>query len=238
MECSELYGRETLAKSTRISNPGCYATSTQLLIAPLLPHLDLAAPPTIFGVSGYSGAGTQSGAKAANGRPTTVPKTTPEDLAGGLRPYSLTDHVHEREAARHLTSLLPSGSFVKPAFVPTVAPWFSGIMSVMSAPLAVEMSARNVKELYEEKYGNEKLLTVQATVPSLQEFESHQGWRVGGIQVHSSGKRVVAIVSGLFRFWLEIETKNLSLQGGLDNLLKGAATQCIQVRSASANCVK
>lgn len=57
------------------------------------------------------------------------------------------------------------------------------------------MNARNVRELYEEKYGKEKLLTIQNTVPSIQEIEGSQGWRVGGIQVHSSGKRVVAVVS-------------------------------------------
>lgn len=167
----------------------------------MLPHLDLDAPPTIFGVSGYSGAGTKSGEKDADGRPTTVPKTSPEDLAGGIRPYALTDHIHEREAARHLTSLLAEGSSITPAFTPTVAPWFSGIMSVMSAPLKVQMNARNVRELYEEKYGKEKLLTVQNAVPSIQEIEGSQGWRVGGIQVHSSGKRVVAVVSRYLSYW-------------------------------------
>lgn len=165
----------------------------------MLPHLDLDAPPTVFGVSGYSGAGTKSGEKATDGRPTTVPKTSPEDLAGGLRPYALTDHIHEREAARHLSSLLADSSSIKPAFIPTVAPWFSGIMSVMSAPLKIQMDAKNIRELYEEKYGNEKLLTVQNTVPSVQEIEGYHGWRVGGIQVHSSGKRVVAVVSLLLR---------------------------------------
>jgi len=40
----------------RISNPGCYATAMQLVVAPMLD--DLAAAPVCFGVSGYSGAGT------------------------------------------------------------------------------------------------------------------------------------------------------------------------------------
>lgn len=71
---SELYGREQTKQSKRISNPGCYATNTQLLLAPLLPYLDPVQAPTIFGVSGYSGAGTKSGQKDAEGRPQTVPK--------------------------------------------------------------------------------------------------------------------------------------------------------------------
>jgi len=206
---SELYDRKKLATSTRISNPGCYATSTQLLIAPLIAYLDLNAPPTVYGVSGYSGAGTKAGAKTEGGRSTTLPKISPEELRGGIKPYSLTDHIHEREAAHHLTRLLSNGATIQPAFIPTVAPWFSGIISVLSAPLKIQMDARNIRQLYEEKYEAEKLLTVQSAVPVLQEIEGHHGWRVGGFQVHSSGKRAVVV-------------------GGLDNLLKGAATQCIQ----------
>jgi len=226
---SELHGRDELAASTKISNPGCYATSTQLLIAPLLPYLDLHIPPTVFGVSGYSGAGTKAGAKSGDGRPTTLPKVSPEDLSGGIKPYSLTDHIHEREAARHLSRLLSNGATIQPAFIPTIAPWFSGIISVLSAPLKLQMDARNVRQLYEERYEGEKLLTVQNTVPVLQEIEGHHGWRVGGFQVHSSGKRAVVVVSELFTLKRHKITLH-KIQGGLDNLLKGAATQCIQVR--------
>lgn len=70
----ELYGRDLVKQATRVSNPGCYATNTQLLLAPLMPHLDKVQMPSIFGVSGFSGAGTKSGEKDAEGRPKTVPK--------------------------------------------------------------------------------------------------------------------------------------------------------------------
>jgi hypothetical protein len=39
-----------------------------------MPYLDKTQMPTIFGVSGYSGAGTKSGEKDAEGRPKTVAK--------------------------------------------------------------------------------------------------------------------------------------------------------------------
>ncbi|KAH9925963.1 uncharacterized protein B0H18DRAFT_358460 [Fomitopsis serialis] len=207
----ELYGREAIRGSKRISNPGCYATSSQLLVAPLLKYLKYDAWPTVFGVSGYSGAGTVAGPLAADGRPTTAPKVSPESLAGGIKPYSLTDHIHEREAGRHLSRLLASGtSPMKVAFVPNVAPWFSGIMSVLSMPLKETVTAKEVKELYEEKYSGEKLVTIKRDVPVLQDIENKHGWSVGGFQVHSQGDRAVVV-------------------GGLDNLLKGAATQCLQV---------
>ena len=71
---AELYDRDLTRASTRISNPGCYATNNQLLLAPLMPYLDPASPPSSFGVSGYSGAGTKSGQKDQDGLPVTLPK--------------------------------------------------------------------------------------------------------------------------------------------------------------------
>ena len=192
---SELYGRDPIRKSKRISNPGCYATSTQLLIAPLLKYAKHGGMPTVFGVSGYSGAGTVTGASDSDGKPITVPKVTPESLAGGFRPYSLTDHIHEREAGRHLSTLLADPtSPLKIAFIPSVAPWFSGIISTLSMPLGEKVTARDIKALYEERYGEEKLVHIKAGVPGLADIENRHGWTVGGFQVHSEGDRAVVVV--------------------------------------------
>ena len=102
----ELVDRSKIAKATRISNPGCYATAAQLGIAPLVPLLG--GQPTVFGVSGYSGAGTKPS-----------PKNNVETLKNNIIPYSLTDHIHEREISAQL------GESV--AFIPHVAVWFQGI---------------------------------------------------------------------------------------------------------------
>jgi len=206
----ELYDRDAIRRAKRISNPGCYATSTQLLIAPLLRYIHRDHWPSVFGISGYSGAGTITGPPAADGRPTTAPKVTPESLAGGIRPYALTNHIHEREAGHHLSRLLPEpGNYMKVAFVPNVAPWFSGIISVLTMPLHGRVSAKEVQELFEERYKGERLITIKKDVPGILDVEGHHGWTVGGFQVHSDGDRAVVV-------------------GGLDNLLKGAATQCLQ----------
>ncbi|KAJ7474719.1 acetylglutamate kinase ARG6 [Mycena latifolia] len=205
----ELYGREAIRASKRISNPGCYSTSAQMLIAPLVEHLAPGALPTVFGLSGYSGAGTVM-ATDPDGRPTSAPKVSPESLAGGVRPYSLTGHIHEREAAHHLSQLLAAdGSKLKIAFVPAVAPWFSGILATASIPLAGRLSAREVAELFAARYAGEPLVKLMTGVPALQDIENKHGWCAGGFQVSAEGDRVVVV-------------------GGLDNLLKGAATQCLQ----------
>lgn len=120
-----------------------------------------------------------------------------QDLKGAIRPYALTDHIHEREASYRLSQLFsqPLNSPFQLAFVPNVAPWFSGIISVLSAPLKQSMRADEVWKLYEEKYANEPLVKIQRSVPDVTEAEGKHGWRVGGVQVHSSGKRVVVVVS-------------------------------------------
>lgn len=102
----ELVSRSEIARATRISNPGCYATAAQLGIAPLIPYLS--GQPTTFGVSGYSGAGTKPS-----------PKNDVQHLTNNIVPYSLTDHIHEREISFQLNTSV--------AFIPHVAVWFQGI---------------------------------------------------------------------------------------------------------------
>lgn len=177
-----------------------------------MPYLDKTQMPTIFGVSGYSGAGTKSGEKDAEGRPKTVAKIVrllcnmtgkraesdhqgPEDLGMSIRPYALTDHIHERESSLHLSTLPSSPDPFQLSFIPNVAPWFSGIISVLNAPLTKEFRASEISELYAEKYENERLCIVQKGVVDVRDAEGKHGWRVGGVQVHSGGKRVVVTVS-------------------------------------------
>ncbi|TGO16281.1 hypothetical protein BTUL_0030g00680 [Botrytis tulipae] len=184
----ELVNRSDIAKATRISNPGCYATAAQLGIAPLVPFLG--GQPTVFGVSGYSGAGTKPS-----------PKNDVENLTGNIIPYSLTDHIHEREISNQLG--------VEVAFIPHVAVWFQGIHHSISIPLKEKMTSRDIRNLYQERYAGEKLVKITGEAPSVKNISGKHGVEIGGFGVHSSGKRVVVCAT-------------------IDNLLKGAATQCLQ----------
>lgn len=187
----ELIPRNKIASATRISNPGCYATAAQLGIAPLLEHLAPApGHPTVFGVSGYSGAGTKPS-----------PKNDVNNLTNNLIPYSLTDHIHEREISAQLGTPV--------AFIPHVAVWFAGIHHTISIPLAHQMASRDVRQLYQDRFDREKLVKVSGESPLVKNIGGKHGVEIGGFAVHSSGKRAVINVT-------------------IDNLLKGAATQCLQ----------
>lgn len=187
----ELVQRSKIASATRISNPGCYATAAQLGIAPLVPHLAaFPAQPTVFGVSGYSGAGTKPS-----------PKNDVNVLTNNLIAYSLTDHIHEKEISTQL------GTDV--AFIPHVAVWFQGIHHTISVPLAEKMASRDVRQLFQDRYDKEKLVKITGESPQVKNIAGKHGVEIGGFAVHSSGKRAVINVT-------------------IDNLLKGAATQCLQ----------
>jgi N-acetyl-gamma-glutamyl-phosphate reductase len=172
----------------RISNPGCYATAIQLSIAPLKDLL--AAPPVCFGVSGYSGAGT-----------TPSDKNNPEKLRDNLMPYSLTGHMHEKEASRHLG--------IPVEFMPHVAPHFRGLTVTTNLYLARALKRDEVKTRFEHAYAGEKLVRVLDEAPWVSRIANRHHAEVGGFAMSDDGKRVVVVAT-------------------LDNLLKGAATQAMQ----------
>ena len=172
----------------RISNPGCYATAMQLAIAPVRDRL--AGPPQCFGVSGYSGAGT-----------TPSDKNNVELLRDNLMPYSLADHMHEREVSRQLG--LPV------EFMPHVAPHFRGISLTANLWLQQPMKLEDVRELYRERYAGEPLLRVVDEAPWVSRIAGRHGVEIGGFTLAPGGKRLVVVAT-------------------IDNLLKGAATQALQ----------
>lgn len=180
--------RERYKEQPRISNPGCYATAMQLAIAPLKD--DLAAPPACFGVSGYSGAGT-----------TPSDRSDPEKVRDNLMPYSLTDHVHEREVTKHLG--------IPVEFMPHVAAHFRGITLTANLWLQHATTRDAVMARYHAFYAGEPLVRVVDEAPWVSHNAGKHYAEIGGYAVAPGGKRVVVVAT-------------------LDNLLKGAATQAMQ----------
>jgi N-acetyl-gamma-glutamyl-phosphate reductase len=188
--------RENYSGEKRISNPGCYATAMQLAIAPL--KADLAAPPACFGVSGYSGAGT-----------TPSDRNDPEKLRDNLMPYALTDHVHEREAARRLG--------VPVEFMPHVAPHFRGITLTANLWLQSAMTHDAIVGRYRAYYANDALVRIVDEAPWVSRIANRHHVEIGGFSIAPGGRRVVVVAT-------------------LDNLLKGAATQAMQNLNRALGC--
>ncbi|KNC80878.1 hypothetical protein SARC_06777 [Sphaeroforma arctica JP610] len=181
--------RSDLTKAKLISNPGCYATGAQLSILPLKDSL--ASPPVVFGVSGYSGAGTNPS-----------PKNDPAFLKDNLIPYALSNHIHEREVTRQVGQNIH--------FTPHVASWFQGISLTTNIQLSRPTTSEEVFEIYKKAYEGEPLIKVTKDVPLVRDNAGKHHVCVGGFEVSATDPSRVVVVSTL------------------DNLLKGAATQCVQ----------
>lgn len=192
--------RARYAGQKRISNPGCYATAMQLAIAPLLSQL--AGPPTCFGVSGWSGAGT-----------TPSDKNNPELLRDNLMPYALTNHVHEREVSAQLG--------VPVEFMPHVAPHFRGITMTVNLWLQQPRSREEVMALYQQRYANEPLVEVMDEAPWVSRIAGKHGVQIGGFTMAPGNKRVVVVatIDNLLKGAATQALQNLNRALGLDELM-------------------
>ena len=166
--------RQRYAGQRRISNPGCYATAMQLVIAPLKD--DLAAPPTCFGVSGWSGAGT-----------TPSDRNDPDKLRDNLMPYALTDHLHEREVTRQLG--------VPVEFMPHVAPHFRGITMTVNLWLQQASSVETVRARYRSFYDDEPFIRIVDDAPWVSRIAGMHHAEIGGFTLAPGGKRVVVVAT-------------------------------------------
>lgn len=191
--------REKIAGARRIANPGCYATALQLAVAPFVDQLD--GPPVVFGVSGYSGAGTAPS-----------PRNDPENLRDNLIPYRLTGHNHEREATRHL------GHTVR--FMPHVHPAFRGLLVTAHMLLRTATNGDEAFGRLGTAYEYEPLVEVQEEIPTLRDGTDLTGVLIGGATVSQDGLglTVVAVEDNLLKGAAVQAVQNLNLALGVPEL--------------------
>jgi N-acetyl-gamma-glutamylphosphate reductase len=133
---------------------------------------------------------------------TPSPRNDPERLRDSLMPYSLIGHTHEKEISRHL------GHEVR--FMPHVAGFFRGISLTVAARLTVGYALQPLWTRFIEHYeGGAPLIRLSKEVPELRDAVGKHTVQIGGFTVDESGRNLVMVAT-------------------LDNLLKGAATQCLQ----------
>ena len=146
-----------------IANPGCYATGMQMGLRPLLPYLQPIEHdvPTVFGVSGYSGAGTSPS-----------DKNNPKRLADNILAYKPTGHTHEKEVSHVLEHTI--------RFMPHVAAHFSGIHLTLSGKLNLTLNQQELFELFTRYYKSDPLIEVQVESPEIQQVNQKHSLIIGG----------------------------------------------------------
>lgn len=191
---------ENISGAKLVSNPGCYATGAQLGLAPLVE--DLVGVPTIFGVSGFSGAGKTPSSKNDTSR-----------LEDNLLPYALNGHGHEKEISHHL------GHDVR--FMPHVAGWFRGITLTISFETAYDNTTESLLGLFHEFYDGEPMIKIQSDIPEVRDIAGTPYVSIGGFSVDDRNKHratLVVTIDNLLKGAASQAMQNLNLMFGFDEL--------------------
>jgi N-acetyl-gamma-glutamyl-phosphate reductase len=139
--------REAIAKSTRVANPGCYATSISLAIAPALELID-SQDIVVVAASGTTGAGRNAKVNLLG-----------SEVMGSLSSYKFGGvHQHTPEIEEALTHI--AGSDVKISLTPILAPMPRGILSTVTAKLTSSATTETMHALYTKAYAADEFVTV------------------------------------------------------------------------------
>jgi N-acetyl-gamma-glutamyl-phosphate reductase len=191
--------RAALAGASRVANPGCYATSVALSLAPLL-AAGLVEPADVVVVasSGTSGAGRAATAALQA-----------SEVMGALSTYKAGGvHQHTPEMEQALTAA--GGVDVTLSFTPVLAPMPRGILATSTARLAWGTTVQQLRAALHSAYDSEPFVHVlpEGTWPTTAATLGSNSVHVQVAADTHSGRAVVV--------------------AALDNLVKGAAGQAVQ----------
>ncbi len=96
-------------------------------------------------------------------------------------PYSLVDHLHEREVSRQLG--------VPVEFMPHVASHFRGITLTVNLWLQNAATRAAIIERYRARYANEALIEVMDEAPWVSRVAGRHHAQIGGFALAPGGKR-------------------------------------------------
>jgi N-acetyl-gamma-glutamyl-phosphate reductase len=201
--CPELH-RECLRQARLVANPGCYANSIILALAPV-----------VFGglVDGDYGiiCDSKSGVSGAGKTPTA--KTHFVEVADNLSAYSIFNHRHTGEMLEQLG--LDSGQLT---FTPHLLPIPRGILSTIYLRLRQEMTLGDLEACYREFYRSCAWVRIfGARVPQIQ-YSVHTNYCDIGFCIAPDGRRVVIVscLDNLVKGAAGLAVQNLNVMYGWD----------------------
>lgn len=191
--------REAIKGARLVACPGCYPTSVQLGLLPLLEN-DLVDPTTLIAnsASGVSGAGRQA----------KIEMLLAEN-SESFRAYAVAGHRHLPEIEQGLRTMQKAGApQASITFVPHLLPIVRGIHSTLYARLKGDCP--DLQGLYEQRYKDEIFVDVLPK-GQLPETRSTRGSNVCRLAVMEPQQKGTVVV-----------------MSAIDNLTKGASGQGVQ----------
>jgi N-acetyl-gamma-glutamyl-phosphate reductase common form len=195
---------QSLRGATAIASPGCFATAAQLALFPLA-NLPLAAAPSLFAITGSSGAGVHP-------RPTTHHPAR----ANNVFAYSVTGHRHEAEVLQAWRAWTGSPEASARLMV-HAGPFVRGIYLTLHAELAngaapgtgaAGLEGGDVMGRYRSAYEGRAFVRLLDQAPEL---------------THAVGTNYALLHAAM-----SDDGRHIQVMVALDNLIKGAGGQAIQ----------
>jgi len=195
---SEL-GRDEIIRAKAISNPGCFATSIILGVAPLFAASESRLKVRAINctsTSGISGAGRSSKTELSF-----------SEMSENMRAYKVGVHQHIPEIMQALgtSATTPSFDFT---FTPMIGPLVRGIYSILNVQLEEPADAKRIKRLYSDFYEHAPFVRLRDTMTEVKHVAYTNFCDIHIAHATQSGSLVIVTA--------------------IDNLLKGAAGQAVQ----------
>lgn len=188
-----------ISKSTKVANPGCYATAIILGGAPAIAAKSIEqADLVVVAASGTTGAGRSA---KVNLLGSEVMNNLVSYKFGGV-------HQHTPEIEENLK--LVNGSDVKLSFTPILAPMPRGILATITARLTGPLPTEEAHKIYTDYYASSPFIQILPI----------------GVMPQTSS--TLGTNSVLIQVAVDTHANRLVVSVALDNLGKGAAGQAIQ----------
>ena len=134
--------REAIKKQNKIANPGCYATSISLGLAPAVNLIDC-EDIVVVAASGTTGAGRSAKINLIG-----------SEVMGSLTSYKFGGvHQHTPEIEQAISALAQSSARI--SFTPILAPMPRGILATITAKLNQPLSTQQLHDIYSQYFADE-----------------------------------------------------------------------------------
>ena len=134
--------REAIKSQNKVANPGCYATSISLGIAPAMSVID-SSDIVVVAASGTTGAGRSAKINLIG-----------SEVMGSLSSYKFGGvHQHTPEIEQALSAVAQKEARI--SFTPILAPMPRGILATITAKLTAAITTEQAHQLYSKHYAND-----------------------------------------------------------------------------------
>jgi len=190
--------RRQIAAARLVANPGCYPTSAQLPLVPLLEAAVIAPEDIIIDAkSGVTGAGRE--AKQAN---------LYAEVSEGVQAYGVAGHRHAPEIEQGLSEA--AGRPIVVNFTPHLLPMSRGVLASIYVRLADGAAPADLRRTLQRRYDGEPFVRVlpEGQAPATRHVRGANHCLIGVFADRVPGRAILLSV--------------------IDNLVKGASGQAVQ----------